>query len=482
MTKKTEVFPVAVVEVARNRVATNNELRLVEAGALMGAPRGSASNLNHSALGAETKNAVDRIAKLAKNPRTAALYETIKEYWFAWYKLRRPTILEAGPSDPSDDKAWLALEEIWASERLSYPVHVNIVTTFITDHTLHTRVHPAAKPEDVKIDGSASEASTASQPASVPRRRKSGVAGPQTGSLEHNLPADVDEALRASGKKAKLGPFKLTTLELRLAALSKIHSVDDHHPNPCKDPAIRNLLKDLRTTYANRKDKRKTQTALTADLLRRLLDTCDNSLKGRRDRALLLFAWSSGGRRRSEVQEATIEDLRPTEDGFTFHLGRSKTNPEAEDRPEDHKPLEGEAAVALDDWLRALRAAQITTGPIFRRVSTAGRIGVPLTSEGVRSIVKARCAAAELPGSYSAHSLRSGFVTEAGRRDLSAGVAMAMTGHKSAKVFQGYYQVGRLSKSPHATMMDSTPSKAARRSGDSLLKRSDSDEQDDSGT
>lgn len=39
--------------------------------------------------------------------------------------------------------------------------------------------------------------------------------------------------------------------------------------------------------------------ALTRDVLEMLLASCDDSLRGLRDQALLLFAWASGGRRRS---------------------------------------------------------------------------------------------------------------------------------------------------------------------------------------
>ena len=35
--------------------------------------------------------------------------------------------------------------------------------------------------------------------------------------------------------------------------------------------------------------------------------------------------------------------------------------------PENYKPLVGSAAEAMRDWIGALRAAKITSGPIFRR-------------------------------------------------------------------------------------------------------------------
>lgn len=48
-----------------------------------------------------------------------------------------------------------------------------------------------------------------------------------------------------------------------------------------------------------------------------MLATCDDSLEGLRDRALLCFAFASGGRRRSEIAAADLRDLRKVgDDGY----------------------------------------------------------------------------------------------------------------------------------------------------------------------
>jgi hypothetical protein len=56
----------------------------------------------------------------------------------------------------------------------------------------------------------------------------------------------------------------------------------------------------------------------------------------------------------------------------------------------------------------------------------------------VRDIVRQRCALAGLQGDFSAHSLRSGFVTEAGRQAIPIADTMAMTGHRSIQSVVGY--------------------------------------------
>ena len=50
-------------------------------------------------------------------------------------------------------------------------------------------------------------------------------------------------------------------------------------------------------------------TALACSPLEQLLATCKGDLRGVRDRAILTFAWASGGRRRSEVANARMEHL-----------------------------------------------------------------------------------------------------------------------------------------------------------------------------
>jgi integrase len=196
--------------------------------------------------------------------------------------------------------------------------------------------------------------------------------------------------------------------------------------------------------------------AATHSVLEALLATCGEDLIGKRDRALLLFGWASGGRRRSEIVAATFENVRRTEDGFVYQLGRSKTNRSGRMRPEDLKPIQGAAATALEAWLKVLLEYRITQGPLFRRI-LHDRLLEPLKDSAVRTIIQRRALMSEQPlGKLSAHSLRSGFVTEAARFGISLGQTMAMTGHKSVQTVMGYYQSGELSASEAARLFDET--------------------------
>jgi hypothetical protein len=80
-----------------------------------------------------------------------------------------------------------------------------------------------------------------------------------------------------------------TTLVHRIAGLSKAHQLRELK-NPCHDPKVRELLSRTRKAHAKRGALPQKKDALTKDPMQAILATCDNSLRGTRDRALLLFA------------------------------------------------------------------------------------------------------------------------------------------------------------------------------------------------
>jgi integrase len=266
------------------------------------------------------------------------------------------------------------------------------------------------------------------------------------GSLISELPEALDQVLVQHQFKSKLGSPSLNTVIHRVAVLSKTHQLRNV-ANPCALTRVRELLAKARRGYAKRGALPVKKPALTREPLEALLATCDDSLAGLRDRALLLFAFSSGGRRRSEVVAATMENTRRQGNAFIFTMGASKTNQLGVDRAENDKPIVGRAATALSAWLVA---AQIKTGAIFRRVRRGDVVGEPLVGSSVRDIVKRRAGLAGLGADFSAHSLRSGFVTEAGRSGVSLGETMAMTGHRTPSSLVGYFRASAV------------PSKASR--------------------
>lgn len=269
--------------------------------------------------------------------------------------------------------------------------------------------------------------------------------------LVWELPEALDAQLREARLKQRSGALKLSTVVHRIAVLSKAHQLKQL-ANPCTAQPVRELLARARRAAVKRGDRPTKKTAIAKRELEALVATCDDSLKGKRDRALLYFAFASGGRRRSEVAAADLADLRPLPPhGYVYRLEHSKTQqagPTAGSTPD--KPILGVAAEALSAWLAAARH---TEGPIFRRLWNE-RLGAGLSPKAVAAIVQCRAAKAGLAGDFAGHSLRSGFVTEGGRQGVALPALMAMTDHRSVASVVGYFQAGGVIDNPAARLLD----------------------------
>ena len=336
-----------------------------------------------------------------ESPNTVRSYRSAARYWAAWFSLRY-------------------------GRRLELPLPVTVVLQFIVDH---------------------------------------GQRQDDAGRLVHELPEAIDAALVAAGHKAAPGAPTLATLTHRVSVLSKLHQLQGL-ANPCDDGRVRELMARLRRSYARRGAQQvNAKPALTREPLEALLATCDASLAGRRDRALLLFAFASGGRRRSEVTAATLDNTRRVRVdgtlGWVYQMGVSKSNQTGRTRADSHKPVVGRAAEALDAWLAAWSAwaaaagQPAPAGPLWRRIRKGGHVAEPLTPQAVRAIVQARAALAGLDAAgFSAHSLRSGFVTEAAAQNIPMPETMALTGHRSPASVIGYFRKGEVLTMRAARLVD----------------------------
>ncbi|SDG35511.1 Site-specific recombinase XerD [Pseudomonas benzenivorans] len=265
------------------------------------------------------------------------------------------------------------------------------------------------------------------------------LARPADGDWTHLLPPALDAALVDAGVKAKLGALSYNTVRHRLAVLAKWHDLKNW-PSPTETASVKTLLREARKAQVRQGMSVRKKTAAMREPLEAMLATCTDGVRGQRDRALLLLAWSGGGRRRSEVVGLQVGDVRQLDaDTWLYALGVTKTETEGLRR---EKPLRGPAAQALVAWLTV---APASTGPLFRRVYRGGRVGwTGLSSDQVARIVQRRAKLAKLDGDWSAHSLRSGFVSEAGRQGVPLGEVMAMTEHRSVGTVMGYFQTGTL--------------------------------------
>jgi integrase len=278
----------------------------------------------------------------------------------------------------------------------------------------------------------------------------------------HGMPEQVQIALRDLGILQKDGPHAPSTVRRRLASWSTLHAWRGIK-SYLGDPAIRSALK-LAIRASRRPSSRKSERAVTLDILDRLIATCPpTNLTDIRDKALLYTAFASGGRRRSEVASLRVSQLRreppvlsdpndpqsPPLPCLSIRLGTTKTENADE---ETRVPLIGKPAEALNYWLRA---ANITEGAVFRGLGKWEHLQArPLTPKAVNDIIKRRCRLAGLnPAEFSAHGLRSGYITEAAVQGISLLEAMQQTTHKSVQQMTRYFNEARQIKTRAARLV-----------------------------
>lgn len=207
--------------------------------------------------------------------------------------------------------------------------------------------------------------------------------------------------------------------------------------------------------------KHKSARAVTGDVLARMLSTCrTDSLRDIRDRAILMVAFASGGRRRSEVaglrKEQLVEEAPIVVEGsapllsLSIHLGRTKTSGADMD---EVVYLSGRPVEALDTWLEL---ARITKGSVFRAIDRWGNVSArALDPKAINDIVKQRAKLAGLdPAEFSAHGLRSGYLTEAANRGIPLPEAMEQSRHRSVQQASEYYNSAQRRSGRAARMLD----------------------------
>jgi hypothetical protein len=101
----------------------------------------------------------------------------------------------------------------------------------------------------------------------------------------------------------------------------------------------------------------------------------------------------------------------------------------------------GGGAHAPTAWLKA---APAVPGRLFCQLYKGGKFGTTaLSSDQLAPIAQRRAQLAVLEGDCAAHSLRSGFVTEAERQGVLLGEMMAMTEHRSFSTVMGCFHAAR---------------------------------------
>lgn len=234
------------------------------------------------------------------------------------------------------------------------------------------------------------------------------------------------------------------TLTRKVAAIGFAHRRAGLDP-PHRQPGGTLVADTLAGIRRERLHVPRKKTAAEADILFTvLLQLHGNRLADVRDRAILSFGMASA-MRRSELVALDVADIHVEPRGVRITIRRSKTDQTGKGATigvpagKRLKPVE-----ALNQWLDR---AGITEGAVFRRLSTNGKevLASRLSDRAIARIIKARFAAAGYdPAVFSAHSLRSGFLSSAAAAGASIWKMREVSRHKSVQVLSDYVQSAEL--------------------------------------
>lgn len=242
-------------------------------------------------------------------------------------------------------------------------------------------------------------------------------------------------------------PDSVATIERRLAALGWNYAQRGAQKLDRKDRAIATIMAGIRNKHAA--PPRQKEAILPEDLIAMLETLERGTLRGMRDRAMLLVGFA-GGLRRSEITGLDL-GRDQTEDGRgwieIFDKGallmlRGKTGWREVEIGRGSSDATCPVA-ALEAWIKFARLAK---GPVFRRVTGKGKAVGPerLNDQEVARLVKKTALAAGVRGDlseaergqiFAGHSLRAGLASSA---EVDERHVQKQLGHVSAEMTRRY--------------------------------------------
>jgi len=260
--------------------------------------------------------------------------------------------------------------------------------------------------------------------------------------LQNVTPVDVREwrdEMRES--------YAVQTVNLRLSAVRRFYAWLIEEGAPILNPAA-----NVRGASRRGKTGRHKRDELSAFEVLAVLDTCEDTQLGKRDRGILaLMAYCA--LRTIEVQRADLGDLA-TRDGRSVLWVRGKGRAEAD----DFVVLPAAADVALRSWLIERGSEQV---PLFVSLSRQNP-GDRLSTRAIRGMVKDRFhLAAVVNGSKTTHSLRHSAISNAIRNGAEPLQVQAMARHKSFDTTLGYYHEIERTTNPAEDLVNYNAEEAA---------------------
>ena len=205
-----------------------------------------------------------------------------------------------------------------------------------------------------------------------------------------SLPAAPETVAAFLAAEAKAGR-KVATIGQRIAAIRWAHESQDLD-SPTASKGVKATMAGIRRTLGTAPQRK---APATVDRLAAMVAHADKkTLKGKRDRALLLFGFASAVRR-SELVALELDDLEFTDRGLLVTVRRSKTDQEAQghQRAVPHGRRKETCPVrAVEAWIEA---AGLEEGRLFRSLDRHENVRDSMTDPCVLATTegRARCLA-----------------------------------------------------------------------------------------
>lgn len=233
------------------------------------------------------------------------------------------------------------------------------------------------------------------------------------------------------------------TLARRLTAIKNWH-ICQGHADPTAHPAIQKTMTGIKNVHGKPKEK---ATPLTLETIAKMSAFLmeSNRLIDYRNRALLLVGFF-GAFRRSELVGIKWSDITFVPEGMEILVTRSKTDQGGEGQvcavPASDHPFLCPVAALMQWQERSGNGINY----VFRQITAGGRmLGQAIKPHQVNVIIKSIATACCLPDaeSYSSHSMRRGFATEASRKGAPFGSIMRHGRWRHEGTVLGYIDEGK---------------------------------------
>ena len=197
--------------------------------------------------------------------------------------------------------------------------------------------------------------------------------------------------------------LKSASIRIAIASISAIHRLNQY-PDTSAHPKVK---LEMRRMHRSLGRESKQAAGINQNLLNKMLEVTDNSLKGLRDRALLMTSYDTMCRR-SEVVSLCLEDAIIDRENKTFKikLRKSKTDQYGMGR---WLYLSEATQQAILNWINS---SNISNGMLFRGITRGNNITKKLSSAQINRIYKQSVSKTNIDkttlGNISGHSMRVG--------------------------------------------------------------------------